>query len=147
VKCKALVNGYLAFKCITDKEPCLREFTDSVALAIRVKVDGGEGVALRRRRAARGRRLWKRRWLEPILVTCPTLCSTGELSALAQPVEKGGAVFARLSMHLVYARRAQPVLIRTGRSLSGSATPAAMAGSAIDSICMLRSECELGHGG
>jgi hypothetical protein len=141
-----LVNGYLAFKYLTDKEMTLREFTNSVALTMCAKVVEGT-VLLRRQHAAHGSRPWKRRWLEPILVTCSTLCSTGELSALAQPVEKGGAGFARLSVHLVYARRAQPVLIRTGRSLSGSATPAAMAGSAIDSICMLRSECELGLGG
>ena len=75
----ALVNEYLAFRHITDKQPCLREFTDSVARAICAKVDGGEGVALRRRRAARGRLLWKRMWLELILVTYPKLCSTGEL--------------------------------------------------------------------
>ncbi len=86
-KGKALVKGYLAFKYITDKErPYLRRFTYSVALALFVKVDGGEGVALtRRRRAVRGRRLWKRRWLE-LMVTCLMLCSTvpvtGELEAL-----------------------------------------------------------------
>jgi hypothetical protein len=39
----ALVNGYLAYRYITVKEPSCREFTDSVALAICVKVDCGEG--------------------------------------------------------------------------------------------------------
>jgi hypothetical protein len=38
----ALVNGYLVFRYITDKEPCLRELTNSVALAMFAKVDGGE---------------------------------------------------------------------------------------------------------
>ncbi len=48
-------------KHITDKEPCLREFTDSVALAMCAKVDGGEGVR-RRRAVKRGARqvAWKR---------------------------------------------------------------------------------------
>jgi hypothetical protein len=60
-------------------------------------------------------------------------------------VENCSAGCACTSMHLVCARLAQPVLIRTGRSLSGSATPADMAGSAIVSICMLHSSCEFGH--
>ena len=32
-----LVNGYLAFKYITDKEMTLREFTNSIALAMCAK--------------------------------------------------------------------------------------------------------------
>jgi hypothetical protein len=50
----ALVNEYLAFRHITDKEPCLREFTDSIALAMCAKVDGGEGGGIEA--AARGAR-------------------------------------------------------------------------------------------
>ncbi len=78
----ALENGYLASWYIIDKEPCLREYTNSVALAMCAKVDGREGGGVEA--AARGAR---RRWLELILVTCPKLCSTGELEALVQPVE------------------------------------------------------------
>jgi hypothetical protein len=77
----ALVNGYLAFRYITDKEPCLREFTNSVVLAVCARWTAGRGLPLRRRRGARGRRLWNRRWLDLILMTCPMLCSTGELEA------------------------------------------------------------------
>jgi hypothetical protein len=42
-----LVNGYLAFKYITEQQPTLREFTNGVALAMCAKVmkEGGRGVA------------------------------------------------------------------------------------------------------
>ena len=38
----ALANGYMAFRYITAKEPCLREFTSSVLLAMCTTVDGRE---------------------------------------------------------------------------------------------------------
>ncbi len=38
----ALVTGYMAFRYITAKEPCLREFTSSVLLAMCTTVDGRE---------------------------------------------------------------------------------------------------------
>ena len=38
-----LENDHLAFEYITDKEPSLREFTYSVALAICAKMEGGGG--------------------------------------------------------------------------------------------------------
>jgi hypothetical protein len=42
------------------------------------------------------------------------LCSTGELEALVQPVEKAIDGRAYKGMPLVYANRALPVLIRAG---------------------------------
>jgi hypothetical protein len=108
----ALVNGYLASRYITDKEPCLRELTNSVALAMCAKVDGGGRVALRRQRAARGMRLWKHRWLELILVIYLKLCSTGVLEASVQPVGMGSASGACTGMPLCkVANRVLPVMI------------------------------------
>ncbi len=78
-----LVNGYLAFKYLTDKEMTLLEFTNSVAQAMCAKVVEGEGLSCCRRRAARGGPPAMQRCLEVILDTCPTLCSMGERSALA----------------------------------------------------------------
>ena len=49
-----LVNGYLAFKYLTDQEMTLREFTNGVALAMCAKVvEGGGGAVSASTRGAR----------------------------------------------------------------------------------------------
>ena len=58
-----LVNGYLAFKYITDKEMTLREYTNSIALLwVPRRGRRWEGVSRRRRLPS------MHRWLEVILV-------------------------------------------------------------------------------
>jgi hypothetical protein len=141
------INDYLTLKYITGKEPSPREFTDSVARAMCAKMEEGAGGALGWSGAAHGRRPRGRWWLELILVTCPTLCSKGELAALEQHVEKGSAGCARTSMPQVYACRVLLVGIWTGRSLSGSATQVVITEGAIVSICMDRADSELSNSG
>ena len=122
-----LVNGYLAFKYHTDKEMILREFTNGIALAMCAEAVEGEGGPWRRRRAARDRSPSMRRWLDVIVGTYPTLCSTGERSASAEPGEKGSVGSASCSTSLWGARLARTVSIRANRSLSGCATSLNMA--------------------
>jgi hypothetical protein len=83
-----LVNGYLSFNYLTDKEMTLLEFTNSVALAMCATVVEGSDEVWRHLRAARGRRPSMHRRLEVILATYRTLFSMGERSALAEPWAK-----------------------------------------------------------
>ena len=97
-----LVNVYLAFKYIADKEMNLREFTNSITLAMCGR--RWEGLS-RRRHAAHGRQPSMHRWLEVILMTFPTPYSTGERLALAEAGKKDSVRRASTSMHQECASR------------------------------------------
>ncbi len=129
-----LVIGYLAFKYNIKKELTLRALINGIALAICAEVAEGGRRALRQRRAARGRPPSVRIWLEVILATCSTLCSTGERSASAEHGEKGDVGCAPTSMPCGCARRAISVSIRASRRLLLVAHQGHVSGSVIHGI-------------
>jgi hypothetical protein len=105
-----LVNGYLAFKYMTDQEMTLSEFTNCVALYMCAEVVEGEGGAVAG--ATRGARQ----------AAMDIQVARGDPGDLSHALFNGRALGFRascgegqcwlcMSMHLVYARHAPLVLI------------------------------------